>query len=290
MPIQPVRLDFLLSSPHHTRPFEADARYIPDGQPKPVVVFVHGFKGFKDWGHFNLLADYFAQQGFVFVKLNLSHNGLVVGGSGDLEDLEAFGHNNFSLELDDIGSLLTTLLDPKATPLPAPETDLTRLALLGHSRGGGLVLLKAAEDARVKAVVTWAAINNVNPGWTEELMQHWEKEGVFHVENSRTKQQLPLYFQIVEDYHQNRLRLDIPHNVRRKLRNRPTLIVHGDQDETVAVQKAHELKSWHPEAELAILPGVTHNLGGGHPWLQASLPTEAHQTADVTIEFLRRVL
>jgi fermentation-respiration switch protein FrsA (DUF1100 family) len=290
MPTQPARLHFPLSASHHSRPFEADARYLPDGQPKPVVVFVHGFKGFKDWGHFNLLADYFARQGFVFVKLNLSHNGLVVGGTGDLEDLEAFGHNNFSLELDDIGALLDMLLNPATTPLPAPETDLTRLALIGHSRGGGLVLLKAAEDARVKAVVTWAAINNVNPGWTEELMQHWQQQGVFHVENSRTKQQLPLYFQIVEDYHQNRLRLDIPHNVRRKLRDRPTLIVHGDQDETVSVEKAHELKRWHPSAELAILPSVTHNFGGGHPWTQERLPEQAQQAADVTIDFLRRVL
>ncbi|WP_139923641.1 S9 family peptidase [Hymenobacter sp. DG01] len=290
MPLpQPLRLDFQLSSAHHTRPFAADMRYVPTGQPKPVVVFVHGFKGFKDWGHFNVLADWFASQGVVFVKLNLSHNGLVVDGTGDLEDLEAFGRNNFSLELNDIGTLLDYLHQTGETQLPRAEMDLTRLALIGHSRGGGLVLLKAAEDTRVKAVVTWAAINNVNPGWTEELMQHWQQQGVYYVENSRTKQQLPLYFQIVEDYHQNRLRLDIPHNVRRKLRQ-PLLILHGDQDETVPVQRAHELKSWKPEAELAILPGVTHNFGGGHPWPSPELPAQALTAAEVTMEFLSRVL
>ncbi|SHK85620.1 alpha/beta hydrolase family protein [Hymenobacter psychrotolerans] len=288
MSASPVRLDFQLTSPRHSRPFTADARYLPDGRRKPVVVFVHGFKGFKDWGHFNVLADWFAQQGFVFVKLNLSHNGLVVGGSGDLEDLEAFGRNNFSLELDDIGTLLDYLAAPGAV-VPASEADFSRLALIGHSRGGGLVLLKAAEDPRVQAVATWAAISNVNPGWTEALMQHWQQQGVYHVENSRTKQQLPLYYQIVEDYHQNRLRLDIPHNVRRKLRQ-PLLIVHGDQDETVPVERAHELKSWKPKAELVILPGVTHNFGGSHPWPQAELPGEAQQAAAATMEFLQRVL
>ncbi|RPD45220.1 alpha/beta fold hydrolase [Hymenobacter sediminis] len=290
MPLpQPLRLDLRLASPLHARPFAADLRYVPTGQPKPIVVFVHGFKGFKDWGHFNILADWFAQQGVVFVKLNLSHNGLVVDGTGDLEDLEAFGRNNFSLELNDIGTLLDYLHQADETQLPRTEMDLTRLALIGHSRGGGLVLLKAAEDVRVKAVVTWAAINNVNPGWTEELMQHWQQQGVYYVENSRTKQQLPLYFQIVEDYHQNRLRLDIPHNVRRKLRQ-PLLILHGDQDETVPVQRAHELKSWKPEAELAILPGVTHNFGGSHPWPSPELPTQALTAAEVTMEFLGRVL
>lgn len=289
MPIAPIRLDFQLTSPRHSRPFAADARYVPTSQPKPVVVFVHGFKGFKDWGHFNLLADYFAQQGFVFVKLNLSHNGLVVGGTGDLEDLEAFGQNNFSLELDDIGTLLDCLEQPTATGIPSAETDLTKLALIGHSRGGGLVLLKAAEDPRVQAVVTWAAVNNINPGWTEELMQQWEQQGVYYVENSRTKQQLPLYYQIVEDYHTNRLRLDIPHIVRRKLQQ-PLLVLHGDQDETVPVQRAHELKAWKPDAELLLLPAVTHNFGGSHPWQSKHLPTDAQQAAAATIDFLHRTL
>jgi len=288
MSASPTCVDFLLASPYHARPFAADARYVPDGQPKPVAVFVHGFKGFKDWGHFNVLADYFARQGFVFVKLNLSHNGLVPGGTGDLEDLEAFGQNNFSIELDDIGVLLDALLQGRPE-LPAAELDLSHLALIGHSRGGGLVLLKAAEDERVKAVVTWAAISDVNPGWTEELMRHWQQQGVFHVENSRTKQQLPLYFQIVEDYRRHRLRLDIPHNLRRKLRQ-PLLITHGDQDETVPLARAHELHRHRPEAELLILPGVTHNFGGAHPWASAELPAESKQVAEATVAFLRRVL
>jgi fermentation-respiration switch protein FrsA (DUF1100 family) len=213
---------------------------------------------------------------------------VVVGGTGDLEDLEAFGQNNFSLELDDLGTLLDYLAGP-ASMVPAAETDLSRLALIGHSRGGGLVLLKAAEDSRVAAVVTWAAINNINPGWTDALMQHWQQQGVYHVENSRTKQQLPLYYQIVEDYHTNRLRLDIPHNVRRHLQ-KPLLIVHGDQDETVPVQRAYELKAWKPDAELAVLPGVTHNFGGGHPWNSTEVPSQALQAAEATVAFLRQVL
>lgn len=283
----PVRLDFSLTCERHARPFTADARYVPNGQPKPVVVFVHGFKGFKDWGHFNLLADWFADQGFVFVKLNLSHNGLVVGGTGDLEDLEAFGANNFSLELDDIGALLDCLFRGQSG-VPAAELDLARLALVGHSRGGGLVLLKTAEDSRVQAAATWAAISDVNPNWPAATMEHWQQQGVLHVENTRTGQQLPLRYQIVEDYHQNRRRLDIRHNVRRKLRGRPLLVVHGDQDETVPVDRAHELKAWQPAAELLVLPGVTHNFGGAHPWPATTLPAEAQQAAEVTVEFLRR--
>ncbi|GAA4381765.1 alpha/beta hydrolase family protein [Hymenobacter koreensis] len=284
----PTRLDFVLTPAHHSRAFGADARFVPDGQPKPVVVFVHGFKGFKDWGHFNVLADYVAQHGYVFVKLDLSHNGVVLGGTGDLEDLDAFGRNNFSLELDDIGCLLDALHQPGATPVPASEMDLSRLYLVGHSRGGGLVMLKAAEDPRVRAVAAWAPITNVNPGWPDDMMQHWQQTGVWHVENARTKQQLPLYYQIVEDFHANRLRLDIPHNVRRKLRQ-PLLVIHGEQDETLPVHKVHSLKELKPDTELHILPAAGHMFGGAHPWPEPHLPEPAQTLADTTLAFFDRI-
>lgn len=278
--------EFLLHNPRHERPFAADARFLPDGQPKPVVVYVHGFKGFKDWGHFNLLAEYFAGQGFVFVKLNLSHNGVVVGGNGDLEDLEAFGHNNVSLELDDLGTLLDALHRPDGTPIPPQEMDLSRLFLVGHSRGGGLVLLKAAEDARVRAVAGWAPINNLEQHFSAEEMERWRREGVQYIENTRTRQRMPLYYQLAEDYFINRPRLDIPQLVREHL-PQPLLVLHGDEDETLPVHMAHELKAWKPDTELIILPGVTHNFGSDHPWLSGHLPEAARQIADSTMAFFR---
>jgi dienelactone hydrolase len=281
-----THVSFLLSGTAHGRPFEADATFRPGGQAKPVVVFVHGFKGFKDWGHFPLLADFFAERGFVFVKLNLSHNGLVVGGTGDLEDLEAFGRNNFSIELNDIGQLIDALF-AGSTPVPASEMNLSRLCLVGHSRGGGLVLLKAAEDARVRAVATWAAIAEVHPHWLQAVFDEWERTGVLHVPNTRTGQQLPLHYQLVEDYHRHRPRLDIAHNVRRKLRQ-PLLLVHGDQDETVPVAAAHALHQLKPEAELLLVPGATHMFGGAHPWTGKELPEPARFIAERTADFFRR--
>ena len=278
---------FVLTGPQHGRPFAADATYQADGRPKPVVVFVHGFKGFKDWGHFPLLADFFAAQGFVFVKLNLSHNGVVVGGHGDLEDLEAFGRNNFSLELDDLGQLLDALHQAGATPVPAAELDLARLCLVGHSRGGGLVLLKAAEDGRVRAVATWAAIADIDQRWPQALLAEWQRTGVLHVPNARTGQQLPLHYQIVEDYFAHRPRLDIPHNVRRRLRQ-PLLLVHGDADETVPVAAAHQLKTLKPDAVLHLVPGATHMFGGAHPWPGAALPAPAAAVAAATAAFFRQ--
>jgi pimeloyl-ACP methyl ester carboxylesterase len=276
-------VDFTLTGPVHGRQFAADATYEPTGQPQPVVVFVHGFKGFKDWGHFGLLARFFAEKGFVFVKLNLSHNGVVVGGSGDLEDLEAFGNNNFSLELDDLGQLLDALHTPGATPLPAAALNLSRLYLLGHSRGGALVLLKAAEDPRVTAVATWAAVADLHPRWPADMLAQWQREGVLHVPNARTGQQLPMYYQIVEDFHRHPARLNLPALVP-GLRQ-PLLLIHGDQDETVPVAAVHQLHAGQPTAEVLVVPGANHVFGGAHPWAGPELPAQVQLIAERTAAF-----
>jgi len=279
-----MKVDFVVY-PEHGRPFTADATYMPDSKPKPVVLFTHGFKGFKDWGHFNLLARYFAELGFVFVKFNFSYNGTTVEDHSDMHDLEAFGNNNFSLELDDLQALIELLHDSNA-PIQAQELDLKRIYLIGHSRGGGAVILKAAEEERVRAVATWSAVSDYDQRWTEAQMAQWQQDGVQYVLNGRTGQQMPLYYQLAEDYFKNRHRLDIP-QVIKKMRQ-PLLILHGEQDETLPVQMAYDLKKWKPDAELHLLPETNHSFGGEHPYPHAELPAPARAAADLTIAFFQK--
>lgn len=255
----PMQKVDLIVTPTHGRAFRADARFVSSAQPKPVVIFVHGFKGFKDWGHFNLLADTFAQEGFVFIKLNLSHNGVPLYGE-DLEDMEAFGQNNYSIELDDIGTLIDYLF---RNQLPVPELDLTKLYLIGHSRGGGLVILKTAEDERIKATAAWAPISNVDMRWPDEVLAKWQETGVHYIYNTRIRKDMPLYYQLVENYQANRDRMNIPAAVARL--KQPLLIIHGEDDETLPVSMAHELKQQQPAADLVILPQSGHTFGGAHP-------------------------
>ncbi len=279
-----MKVDFVVY-PKHGRPFTADATFLNNGQPKPIVIFTHGFKGFKDWGHFNLLARYFEDHGFVFIKFNFSYNGTSVEDYSDLHDMEAFGKNNFTLELNDMQALLDLLYDPTG-PINQTELDLDRIYLVGHSRGGGAVILKAAEEPRVKAVATFAAVNKYDNNWEEIEMGNWEKEGVQWLLNARTGQPMPLYYQIVEDFKQNRNRLDIP-NVIRKMKQ-PLLLIHGEEDETLPTQMAHDLKAWKPDAELNFLPQADHSFGGMHPYEEEELPEAAKAAADLTIAFFNK--
>lgn len=279
------RANFLLSSPHG-RNFAVDARWLQDGHAKPVVIFVHGFKGFKDWGHFNLLAAYFAAHGFVFVKLNLSHNGVEPNGT-DLTNMEAFGNNNFCIELDDLKTVLDYLKNSPAD-IPVAEIAPDYLFLMGHSRGGGLVLLKAAEDERVTGVATWSAISEIDQRWTPEVMEQWKREGVQYIANARTGQQMPLYYQLVENYFANRTRLDIPKAVEKL--SIPLLIIHGEKDETLPVQMAHDLHARNPFSELYLLPACDHSFGGYHPYEHPELPVLAKAAADKTIQFFQEAI
>lgn len=270
--------------PDHGRAFTADASFMPDGRQKPVVIFTHGFKGFKDWGHFNLLAKHFAEAGFVFCKFNFSHNGTSVEDDSDLHDLEAFGHNNFSLELDDLKSLINELYRDSG-PVQHKEMDISCIFLIGHSRGGGSVILKAVEDPRITAVATWAGVNNYNQRWDELELVPWKRDGVQWITNGRTGQQMPLYYQIVEDYQANTHRLEIPKVITRL--QQPLLILHGEQDETLPVQMAHDLHRWKPDSTLHLVPGADHSFGGKHPYEDDILPEAARTAADLTIEFFR---
>ena len=83
-----------------------DVTYIENKCPKKVVIFCHGFKGFKDWGAFNKIAEYFAKENLFFLKFNFSHNGTTLEKPSDFDDMEAFGNNNFCIELDDLNNPL----------------------------------------------------------------------------------------------------------------------------------------------------------------------------------------
>lgn len=271
---------FILTPPHG-RKFSADARFMADDQPKPLVIFVHGFKGFKDWGYWNLLADYFAEEGFAFVKLNLSHNGTTPENDSDLHDMDAFGNNNFTIELSDLQTLLNYLYSNDC-PFKN-QLNLDKIGMIGHSRGGGLVLLYAATEPRIKAVATWASVSALNPGWGPEVLEKWKAEGVVYNLNTRTNLQMPLYYQLFEDYmaHADQ------YNVAEATKNlkQPLLIVHGDSDPVVPISKAHELKEAKPEAAIFILAGADHAFGGSHPYQKSELPDNAQLAAQKTAAF-----
>lgn len=268
----------------HNRPIGLDIRLIFDDNPKPLILFIHGFKGFKDWGHFNIIAENFAQRGFIFAKINLSHNGTTPTHKKEFVDLEAFGRQTYSKDLDDISAVLDYFFSEDY--LFGKITNLEKIYLIGHSRGGALALLKAAEDSRVKKVVTWAAVADTKFLFTPERIAEIEKNGVIYIENARTKQQMPIYREVYEDLLKNPVRLNLEMQVPKI--QVPILIIHGKADTSVSVENAYKLKSWAKNAELVVLENADHTFGGKEPYTDNLLPIHTEEVIDETINFLNR--
>lgn len=267
----------------HGKQIVVDVVFQGNGKRKPVVIFSHGFKGFKDWGHFNQTADLFAEQGFVFVKFNFSHNGCTVDNPEECTDVEAFGKNNFSIELDDLDCVIDWITEIEETK---NEIDAASINLIGHSRGGGITILKAAEDKRVKKLVTWASVSDFGDKYTEEQIEYWKQNGVIEVVNGRTGQVLPLYYQLYENYHQNIERLSVP-KAASKI-NIPFLIVHGTADEAVDFEDAINLNNWCTSSQLIEVDNSGHTFEGQHPFNEKEGYSEnLNLVISETISFLK---
>lgn len=251
-------------------------------QLSPVLIFLHGFKGFKDWGHWPLAAEHLVRSGFAVIRFNFSHNGTTAEHPMEFADPEAFGRNTLSRELAETSAVIDDLWMSGAFHEYA---DLDRIGLVGHSRGGGIAFLAAQQDKRVKAVAGWAAVSDFEPRVNPPQLEEWYRTGVMYTTNARTGQQLPMYFSFREDFYANRKRLDIPSAVRNL--QAPQLIIHGTNDEAVPVKEAENLKDWNRKAILHFVPGANHTFGGKHPWDSKELSPDMAQVIQLTTGFFR---
>lgn len=223
------------------------------GERRPAVVICHGFKGFKDWGLFPKLAERLATAGFTAVSFNFSGSG--VGEGEEFDELDRWAHQRPTADLAD----LATVVDYTASQ------GVPWIGLVGHSRGGGFAILQAARDRRVRALVTWAAIDHFLR-WPEEDIARWRRDGKIDVINQRTGQVLPILRDALDDYEAHAEALDVVAAASRL--TIPWLVVHGTADSTVPSETAVRLAraSGSAGTELLLVEGADHTYGIRHPW------------------------
>lgn len=250
-----------------------------DEQIKPLVIFVHGFKGFKDWGTHNLVGTYFAEHGFNFLKFNFSHNGIGQKQGDIFDDLEGFSNNTFSKELFDLNQVITFALSGEQFSKPSD------IFLIGHSLGGGICIIQASEDKAVKKLATWASLSSFRNLWSPEQEQNWIKKEVLYFLNSRTNQQMPISSGLLRDLNEHTERLDIL-SAARKL-SQPWLIIHGEDDKGVDFKHAYELHNQQPKSQLLRIPAADHVFNAKHPWEKDYLPDALKHACNATIDFFK---
>jgi len=267
------------------KPIVWDAFYNETKKSKPLVVFCHGYKGFKDWGSWNLVAKTFKDENFFFAKFNFSHNGGTVKDPIDFPDLIAFSENNYTKELNDLDDFLNYLLSEEN--IFHSEINKNNITLIGHSRGGGITTIKASEDSRITTLITWASVCDFGSRTaTTGNLEQWKKDGVKYVLNGRTKQQMPHNYQFYEDFKANETRLNI--ELATKNIKVPHLIIHGDSDTSISIDEAKTLRSWNTNSVLFSIENTNHVFDSKHPWQENKLPEKLMLAVEKSIDFIKK--
>ena len=254
-----MKKDFILKTPSsdviRVSTFENE-----DTKVKPCIIYVHGFKGFKDWGFVPYLAEYYSQCGFFVITFNFSHNG--VGNSlNEFDELEKFAKNTISREVEELGLVVNSYKNAIFT-----SNVSEKVGILGHSRGGGVSLILASQKSEISAVAVWASISKFDR-YTKKQIDSWNKDGFTEVLNSRTNQMMKLGIELLNDIEENK---HYSLNIKKAVRNlnKPLLIAHGDQDTSVPFVEAEEIYSWADKDLTTFLeiPAAGHTFDVVHPF------------------------
>jgi uncharacterized protein len=232
-----------------------------DNKNRKLIIFAHGFKGFKDWGGFPFMINKFAEAGYTAASFNFTHNGVAKETPVDFSRLDLFAENTHTKELNDLRTVINYFHD-NAEKF---NIDKKKIALAGHSRGGGTVILGAAEDDRIRALVTLASVATFNR-YTDEQKKRWREKGFIEMPNARTGQLMRMNKTFLDDIEANSEKFDITDAMGRL--NIPSLIIHGKQDLAVKFTDAEKLyeSSNKDNTELYIIENTGHTFGVEHPF------------------------
>lgn len=251
---------------------------IPENFNGILIYFIHGYKGYKNWGAWDLISDYFYDLGYGFAKCNLSHNGTSLKTPNNFVDLDAFAHNRYTFELDDILAFIKTV--EKNDTL-----SIKKRVLIGHSRGGGDVILAAKENPEIDLLITWAAISDIKSRFLkEEALKNWKNTGVYTVLNGRTKQHMPHNYSFYEDFLANTDRLNIKEAAQDI--HIPWAIIHGNKDTSVLPAEGQQLLQYNSKAQLYEIEHANHVFGAKEPYTNSELPEHTKQLVKITRTFI----
>jgi dipeptidyl aminopeptidase/acylaminoacyl peptidase len=198
---------------------------IPSGQPAS-----NGDAGYPG------LAERFCEAGFITLIFNFR------GAHGTEGNLDMLGWTR------DLTAAIDYLVGLK-------EVDRSRLCLLGSSAGAAVSVYVAAKDSRVSSLVTLACPAEfdfmTDKKRARDTIDHFRSIGIIRDKG------FPLS---VDDWLAGFSQV-APINWIDKISPRPTLLIHGDQDDLVPAEHAHRLfeKARNPK-KLVIITGAGHRL------------------------------
>lgn len=152
----------------------------------PAVILMHGFTGYKEEKHIETLARDLAENGYVAIRFDAS--GFGESGGTTEEDFR------FSNYLKDTASIFEFLKSQNFV-------DQTRIGIWGHSMGGMLAIIFAAQNPEIKAICSVSAPTTMM-GTTDYLrgvINQWKTTGWFEKVTSRDRSKIRIPYAFMED-------------------------------------------------------------------------------------------
>lgn len=205
-----------------------------------IVVLCHGFRSTKEFKIMVNISIALEKEGISAFRFDFS-------GNGESEGTFHFGH--YMKEVDDLHSVVEHFIGEKRRVA----------AILGHSKGGNVVLLYASKYHDVPTVVNASGRYLMGRGIAERLgndfLERIKKDGFLDVKNRAGEVQ----YRVTEESMMDRLNTDM-HKACSQIDNEcRVLTIHGTSDEIIPVEDAFEFDKIIPNHKLHTVEGASHD-------------------------------
>ena len=252
---------------------------IPKAFNGQIIIFIHGFMGFKDWGAWHLVQHFFTKMGYGFCKFNTTHNGGTIKNGIDFPDPKSFGQNTYSKEIADIKAVVNWI---------DHRVDSWSGHLIGHSKGGAIALISGQYIPCIRSISTWASIASIEERFPKgSALEEWKSTGFRTIKNGRTLQDLPQSIELWEDFQRHKSNYDLKQICEEC--QKPLFIGHGKNDTSVGLDSGERLSKW-SNTKLNIIENADHVFQSKHPWIEETLPNALKALCERTEKFISNAI
>ncbi|KAM7509679.1 hypothetical protein LguiA_020132 [Lonicera macranthoides] len=225
-----------------------------------IVILCHGFRSSKENNTMKKLAAALEKEGISVCRFDFAGNG---------ESEGSFQYGNYFREADDLHAVIQHF----------NGTNHVTTAILGHSKGGNVVLLYASKYKDIRTVVNISGRYNLERGIEERLgkgfLERIKKDGFIDV-TTRTGE---VCYRVTEESLMDRLNTNMHESCLKIDKECRVLTIHGSADGIIPAEDATEFAKIIPNHKLEIIEGANH----GYTSHQAEL-------ASVVVPFVKQGL
>ncbi|GAB4853783.1 hypothetical protein Ancab_017976 [Ancistrocladus abbreviatus] len=210
-----------------------------DTGSKEVVILCHGFRSSKDEKIMVNLASALEKEGISAFRFDFAGNG---------ESDGTFQYGNYMREVEDLCAVVKHL----------SGGNHTVSAIVGHSKGGDIVLLYASKYHDVRTVVNLSGRYKLDRGIAERLGENFmeiiKKDGYVDVKNKAGK----IIYRVTQESLMDRLNTNMHEASLQIDKECRVLTIHGSADDIIPVEDAYEFAKIIPNHKLHIMEGADH--------------------------------